>query len=645
MKKVFTLVLVMAVAITSFAQVKGLSRKSVKAEPAQTMSFKGFERFNENYAPSTRSIMVTPDITEGSQTFYDWQSNSGPRNFTAVWPDGYAVVAFTQATNQSFTDRGTGLAVYDPAVGEWQFTEARIEDEKTGFGSIARYKENGLVIAAHTANKLGIWVNEDFRNGGEWVKLGYVDNTYEPTHPAVQCSGENLDIIHVIACYFGGSFGTEGQPDYCNEPQLYFRYEGGEWTASNVVLEPLDTNHTHDLGSNSIYFMRYNPETPNTVAFVVNTAWSDGKVVISEDNGQNWTEKVYYQHPNIDGCDSVFLYPRWTCAEYDGDGNIHLVYEWNGSTGAPGSGSYYPAYGGIGYWSEVLPKNELCIGGIGEVGQPFIMDSAYIFRDLYYSEWFWSDALHEPLPEYIGEFEIVDEDGQVLPRDAQEGYWIDLSTRGDHGSYNCGPAAFASMLYDQTSNTICATWSMIAGDEENVGYSSDQALHYLRLFANVSYDGGTTWEGSRALITDFEYSYDEMAYPVIVPYLYSDAGGDYFMVVFEMDLEAGAYVMSSDNNQDAVGDNNFYYAAKVYLDDLYSEEEHTATIAQMISVYPNPAQGSFNVRLTNTSDVVIYNTVGQVVKTYDNVNELNVSLEPGVYFVNAGNQTQKVVVK
>lgn len=31
MKKVFTLALVMAMAITSFAQVKGISRKSVKA--------------------------------------------------------------------------------------------------------------------------------------------------------------------------------------------------------------------------------------------------------------------------------------------------------------------------------------------------------------------------------------------------------------------------------------------------------------------------------------------------------------------------------------------------------------------------------------------------------------------------------------
>ena len=68
------------------------------------------------------------------------------------------------------------------------------------------------------------------------------------------------------------------------------------------------------------------------------------------------------------------------------------------------------------------------------------------------------------------------------------------------------------------------------------------------------------------------------------------------------------------------------------------------TVATM-NVYPNPANGAFNVTLSNESDVNIYNTVGQLVKTYSNVKEINVNLEAGVYFVNANNQTMKVVVK
>ena len=161
MKKVFTLVIVMAMAITSFAQVKSISHKSVKAEAAQAVKLSGMEENNTNFPASTRSIMTAPEETELSFSSYDWQSNASARNFTAVWPDGYAVMCYTQATAQGFGDRGTGLAIWDPAVGDWEFTEARVAGVKTGFGSIARYKENGLVVAAHTASDLRIFLVED----------------------------------------------------------------------------------------------------------------------------------------------------------------------------------------------------------------------------------------------------------------------------------------------------------------------------------------------------------------------------------------------------------------------------------------------------------------------------------------------------
>lgn len=71
MKKVFTLALVMAMAITSFAQVKGISRKSVKAEPAQAISVTGMEEYNNNFPASTRSIMTAPEEEELSFSSYD----------------------------------------------------------------------------------------------------------------------------------------------------------------------------------------------------------------------------------------------------------------------------------------------------------------------------------------------------------------------------------------------------------------------------------------------------------------------------------------------------------------------------------------------------------------------------------------------
>ena len=643
MKKVFTLVLAMAMVITSFAQVKSVSRKSVKFEPAQAKVVTGMEeRDAANLPLAPRNILVDNEVVELSPTTYDWQSNMAARNFTAVWPDGYAVMCYTQATDASYSDRGTGLAIWDPAVGEWEYTAARVEGVKTGFGSISRYGENGLVVAAHTSSDCRIFIVEDFRQGnrdfGQGIVLpttGEDGRTYDPCWPIVQCSGANLDIIHIMTTEY-----TLTEP-YSNA-LLYSRYENGTFTVVHRILPNLDRNNLSDGGSNITYFMLYDPQHPNRVSFILNNAWSDGKLVISEDNGETWTDRVFFQHPGINETyASSFLYPRWTGAAFDNDDNLCLVYEYNGSTGEPGSGSYYPGMGGVAYWSEVLPKNEMCLGGIGNVGEPFILDTTYLSQDIYESEWYWSDANHEPLPEYFGELEIVDDEGNVLPRDASEGYWPDNGTWSDHGSYNGGKAAFASMFLDKNTNITYAFWSQIAGDEETMYWDSDNAQHYLRIFCNVSANGGRTWEGTQQVVTDFMNQFDEMVYGQVIPYLYNDADGDYLWYCYQLDGNTGTYVQDDDANPD----DNMYAAVKVYLSNMWDDvEENTVEVPTTMKVYPNPANGTFTMDLNQESDVNIFNVAGQLVKTYKNVKSLNVNLEAGVYFVQAGSQTQKVVV-
>ena len=327
MRKVFTLVLAMTIVITSFAQVRSISRRSVKAEPAQMQVFTGMEeRDFVDFPAPTRGITTNPEITELSPTTYDWQSNAAARNFTAVWPDGYAVMCYTQATEggTSYTDRGTGLAIWDPAVGEWEFTETRVEGVKTGFGSIARYKENGLVIAAHTANDCRIFIVEDFREGNRDFGTGILlpttgddGRTQDPCWPVVQCSGPNLDIIHVIATEYSLSV------PYA-DALLYTRYENGEFTVTNHILPNLDGNHFSDGGSNICYFNLYDPAKPNRVSFVVNNSWSDCKAVISEDNGETWSDRVFWQHPGIHNTyEDWFFFPRWTGAAFDNNDNLH----------------------------------------------------------------------------------------------------------------------------------------------------------------------------------------------------------------------------------------------------------------------------------------------------------------------------------
>ena len=655
MKKVFTFVLAMTIVVAGFAQIKSARPDFKQMKTAQAVTLTGFEeRDYADFPASNKGVITATDEFEMSQTYYDWQSNMGARNYTAVWPDGFAVMCYTQATDAAFSDRGTGLAIWDPAVGEWEYTEARVEGIKTGFGSISRYKENGLVVAAHCANDARIFLVEDFRQGnrdfGQGIPLP-VTTGVDPVWPVVQCSGENLDIVNILIT-------NSGATTPCTDPLIFYQYVNGEWTHQYEVIAPLDADHMTDGGSNIAYFMRYNPEKPNRVAFILNNAWSDGKAVISEDNGATWTdERVFYQHPgiNADFTDEWFFYPRWTGAEFDANDNLHVVYEWNGTTGTAGSGSYYPSIGGVGYWSETLTKSADCLGGIGNVGEPFIMDSTYLIQDIYGSNWWWSNANHDPLPESIGMLQILDQDHNVYPWYSETMpdvyYWVYNSENiNQHGKYNNGIAGFASMHME--GDNIYAFWSMLAGDpgEGDAGLDYwDGNYHYFRLFATMSKDGGLTWSDPVHLITDVAAAYDEKVYGQVIPYVYHDANGPYLWYVYASDEYPGTYVQQDDElPPDENPEDNFYCALKVYvntLDPTVGVEEESAEAKVNMTVFPNPANGSFTMELNNEADVNIVNAVGQLVKSYKSVKSVVVNdLSAGIYFVKAGNQTQKVVV-
>ena len=68
-----------------------------------------------------------------------------------------------------------------------------------------------------------------------------------------------------------------------------------------------------------------------------------------------------------------------------------------------------------------------------------------------------------------------------------------------------------------------------------------------------------------------------------------------------------------------------------------------------MTICPNPAVDNLDVTLSSNAEIVIYNIMGQVVASqmgHAGLNTVRVSnLSSGVYFINAGNDTQKFVVK
>ena len=641
MKKLFTLALVLLVATAGYSQVRKVSKNDAKNKVATMQVTRGMESF-ENV--QSEPNMVRWDYGQGEldYTTYDWQTNCGVINRTIVWPDGKVNFAYTMATDNSYSDRGTGIGTYDYNSDSWIPLEGRVENEKTGFGSIARYKDNGIVIAAHTATECGVYIveNKDELAAGSAVTMPKLNNDTEPTWPVVMTSGANRDIIHVLAT----AYSEDGNPLY------YFRSTdgGNTWDKQNEVIPFLSSEYGSDWGSNVAYWMETTED--NRLAFIVNNAWSDCMYIYSDNDGETWERKVFWHHPGINTTftDIWFMYPRWTSAQYGVDGELCVAYEFNGSTGEPGSGSYYPSLGGVAFWSESMPYHGESLPTYGcdptnpkpmAPGQPFIMDSAYIIQDIYASWWLWSDATHPMWAEYMGYLPALLPNGQPEP-DPYNVQEFNIDDRGLHGSYNSGCVAMPvlAMLPDCDGFDMVAVWS--AMDENHVdGQTSN---FYYKLFASYSGDGGRTWEPQIQLTDDFMWELSECVYTQAA------VVGTTLVVATQMDGGTGTYVQSDDTEPA----DNYYQGFTFELNDLFPgahvgvpEVSHNTHM----SVYPNPATDQIGVTLSQNADIVIYNIMGQNVMTVEGhagANTINISnLTSGIYFVNAGTDTQKLIVK
>ena len=87
---------------------------------------------------------------------------------------------------------------------------------------------------------------------------------------------------------------------------------------------------------------------------------------------------------------------------------------------------------------------------------------------------------------------------------------------------------------------------------------------------------------------------------------------------------------------------NVVFPASTIITDVQS------VVEKNVAVYPNPMTDVLNIQLgDNQSDVVIYNSLGQVVRRYDNVSgdmQINVEdLNAGMYFIKICDEVIKVV--
>ena len=646
MKKLFTLALVLSVALAGSAQVKKMSSKDVLKTIAQEQVVTGEESF-ENVGSFPNMTRSEADL---DYTTYDWQTNTASKNWTMTFPDGCVGFSYTIATDDSYSDRGTNVAIYNPTTDEWWTSVGKVEDHKTGFGCAARYGENGVIVVSRNPSTFTceVYIIEDKDNlpSGDLAPVYVLPGSqteYNPHFPAVMCTGENHDHIHILVTALNQTINDQSNPFF------YFRsMDGGQTWEEYLTIDYLGRDYAPTYGSGQdAYFMENNGG--NDLSIVVNTRRGDGAVLTSHDEGNTWERTVYYHHPGIDvdfGSDGLgYMYPRWSSALWGNDGKLHVAYEFGGATGDASSTSYYPGVGGVGYWNSEMPyKGDSPTYGADPTnpmppvnGQAFIMDSAYLYQDIYSSLWYWSNATHEMWDEYIGYLPPLDSYGQ--PEDPYNVNEFNIEDFTLHGSYNCGICAMPVLMTTPNQDLLVALW--IAMDENTIDGSSN---HFFKLFTRASLDNGATWTPMHQLTATFMYQYSECVYPQAA------ITNNQLVIACQMDAETDTYIIGSGGDTDPY--DNYYQGMTFDLNDLFGYDAVEETVVAKnttMTLYPNPASETLNITLNQDEDVVIYNTMGQAVKSFKGFVGLNTvdlsGLNAGVYFINAGTASQKLVVK
>jgi len=377
MKKILLFALTLGFIGTSMAQVRQVQSKAwyktvVATDKAATIDQE--LNFTGEINPMVANDRAA-DIVVG-ETWYDLQSNSSMANRIYAFDDGTIGATWTRGmTPTTYADRGTGYNYFDGT--SWgAYPDERIEDVKTGWPSIAPYGANGEIVVAHMASNGLKFSWRENKGEGDWNYFTLEGPAEEPglLWPRMITSGENHDVIHVIAA---AGNGTTYQG--LTMALLYSRStDGGQtWDPQNVILEGLGSDYCSGWGGDDYAWAQ---PVGNTLAFVAFGGVADGVMMKSTDGGDNWERMLVYESPMPFFTGDEGTLPKcgggdgYNAIAIDDEGLVHAAFGRQvhmDDTPGDAGWSYYPYSDGLVYWREGMPA----------------MDTADILADIIPEDW------------------------------------------------------------------------------------------------------------------------------------------------------------------------------------------------------------------------------------------------------------------
>jgi hypothetical protein len=657
MKKVLLLSLSLVLGFSAFAQrVVKNDAQAVKVDSKKVIV--GNEAVTESaaqFAPqSATSVVVNRyDNAEDCATMvtnYDLQSNSWCANRMYQLPNGSVgvVATLSHQTNQSASDRGTGYNFYNADNDEWlDQPEARIEDVRTGWPTIAQWGDNGEILIAHTP--LRVYTRE-VAGEGAWVFRGVIPNApaeypYEEdaAWPRVATTGEHHNIIHVIA-------DLQHSGDVVEHHQVYMRSEDAEnWT---VTYSPLaqDGEETGGYSADSYNISAYG----HTVAIIYADDLQRHVVMYkSTDDGLTWTRRVVWENPyyGYDWSDPASIYsdtmhgPANVAIAVGPNGVVHVAltaYEYIHSE----VGDTYTTWrgrtvDGVCYWNDTQagpleapdgnPHHAMMLWWPDEENPGYV-------------------KMHADSTKWIGYVPLyVDDNGNIIP------YENDMFYIENDYFYKMrsGQSAMPALSIDPMGNMACA-WSAPCSRPDEDG----QEKYFRHIY--VSYynvDEGYWHQVEDELsdpTVDFSYSSSENIFTFGVD---QTANPGEFWFGYQTDYERGLY-WGSEATQTSATDNDIHVVKVIANPEFVSVPENSENEAKDViyGIYPNPATDYVivNSAMNTEASITIFNLVGQAVKQFNKdlklgENVISLDLTSGIYFCNINangfNKTVKFIVK
>lgn len=623
----FSLVLSLAVGTQAQSGYKKINNPDVNKSVKTSLRNLNDARVAE--MPFTPSTAIVSAVTNRSAagvsdavvmtTQYDLQSNGSISNRMIAHPDGTisATATWGMADAPNFPDRGTGYNYYNGSSWNAQPT-ARVEPFRSGWPSLAPFGANGEFLVSHGGTPMAINAySREAKGTGEWTAKGAITGApFDLTWPRTVSSGEDHDVVHVVAGY-------QDAANTAHNEIFYNRSEdGGQNWQGWATPQDVDIQYYNYNISADDYTMASNG---NNVAILFASSWFDLFFIKSTDNGATWDKTVIWEHPypSFDFNVTLTTDTLWTCDNsaniaIDNNGMVHVVWAtsrvMHEAVGT--SYNYFPFTDGIGYWNESM----------GPI--PTNPDNAHKTLDPDYLETLGKGMVAGYVPDINGNGTIDIEASGVLAYRT-----LGLSTQPAISIDNNGSIAIFYSTMDETR--------MI----EDLNYRSMYATYKDGIF-------GTWYYATENVSGGIFHLFEEVYSVTSAPTAYNGT----FYAMYSADNLVGLAL----DDDHAYQDNKIYVAKVTPV--IIGVNEQINPVSELSSVYPNPVSNKMNVDLNlskspKTAKAEVHTITGQRVYT-ETLNSLSTGMNKvsidathfntGVYFftltIDGYKETKKFVV-